>query len=148
MIRVSRFSQMNASTPIPGNRPVGWRVAALAALALIAAAVGAADLGTDLSLRPGETVDVDERLALTFVGVTRDSRCPAGVQCRVAGEAVVVFEARCADAEAELTFEVPRETTQTFEGYEITVTAVEPHPKAGKRIEPEDYVARFVVERS
>ena len=62
------------------------------------------------SLAVGETVTVDGTdLSLTFAAVPRDSRCPRDVTCIVAGEAVVVLEARLGGQETELTFKVPPE---------------------------------------
>lgn len=43
------------------------------------------------TLAAGETVTLPDASTLTYVGVASDSRCPPGVQCIQAGEAVVTF---------------------------------------------------------
>ena len=111
----------------------------------------AVSLGEEFSLRPGESESVDEdSLALTFVEVARDNRCAKDVQCIVAGEAVAIFRAETSDgASADLTFEVQPggSAQQPFEGYTITVVSVDPQTHSKRRIQPEDYIVRVLVER-
>ena len=138
-------------TPCRIPKPPWTSWLATAALALAVAATAAAgSLGEESELRSGETVSYDEgALSLTFEGVSRDNRCPKGVQCIVAGEAVVELTAEAGGAHATLTFKVPgRDPSQDFGGYTITVTAVDPQTRPGRQIAPEDYVVRLVVERS
>ena len=106
------------------------------------------------SLAVGETVTVDGTdLSLTFAAVPRDSRCPRDVTCIVAGEAVVVLEARLGGQETELTFKVPPEgpegpggeDEQELDGFTIIVVELEPETNSTKKIDPSDYVATVVV---
>ena len=128
-------------------------LAALAVMAHILLGTAlAAPMGEEFPLRLGDSESVDEgSLSLTFVEVARDNRCPKDVQCIVAGEAVAIFAAETSDgASADLTFEVPPggSATQSYEGYTITVVSVDPQTHSKRRIKPEDYVARVLVERS
>ena len=47
--------------------------------------------GAQATLAAGDTVTLPDASTLTYVGVASDSRCPPGVQCIQAGEAVVAF---------------------------------------------------------
>ena len=47
--------------------------------------------GAQATLAAGDTVTLPDASTLTYVGVASDSRCPPGVQCIQAGEAVVTF---------------------------------------------------------
>ncbi len=118
----------------------------------LATSAAAGSLGEGLALQPGETARFEqESLAVTFEGVSRDNRCPRDVQCIVAGEAVVELTVETSgSAPGKLTLKVPGggSAAGSFEGYTITVTAVDPQTLSRRRIAPEDYVARIVVERS
>jgi len=76
-------------------------------LALPPVAAGAgparpATLGEAFVLRIGEAAELTgERLELCFGGVRSDSRCPEGVKCFWAGDAVVVLDAQIPDAPDE-----------------------------------------------
>lgn len=103
------------------------------------------------SLAVGETVTVDGMdVSLTFADVPRDSRCPRDVNCVVAGEAIVVFEARTGGRETELTFKVPpggpgTKAEQVFDRFTITIVGLEPQTDSTKKIDASDYVATVVV---
>lgn len=48
--------------------------------------------GESFAMQPGETVVLPDRSTLRYVNVKSDSRCPPGVQCIQAGNAVVDFQ--------------------------------------------------------
>ena len=107
-------------------------------------------LDEPFSLRVGESSEIaDTDLLLTFVEVPQDSRCPEDVNCIVAGEAIVVFEARSSGERQELTFEVPPGGSDFLAHAEFTVSIqrLEPPTKAGEPIDPSSYVAELVVAR-
>jgi hypothetical protein len=89
-------------------------------------------------LRVGDVVQIDgSSAALTFKAVTRDSRCPKGVRCIRAGEAVVVLELRGGSGETStLTFDVPPGggASKSPGGYRIEI-----------EIAPRDYTATVAV---
>ena len=96
----------------------------------------------------GETARLDDaELLLTFREVTRDSRCPKEVSCIVAGSGVVRFDAVVAGETTTLTFEIPPggEDAQSLGGLTVMLTALEPEPEAGKKMERSRYVAKLVV---
>ncbi len=109
---------------------------------------GAQALDEPFSLRVGESRSLEEAgLALRFTEITSDSRCPIGVDCFVAGEARLVFQAEFGSESLELLFQVPPagRDRQTFDRYSVTVTAFEPQTVEGRNIEVSDYVATLVV---
>lgn len=107
------------------------------------------DAEAQMEIPLGETRVLDEeRLAITFARVMEDSRCPAGVQCVTAGNAIVglILQER-----GEATRPVRLNThadprTVSHEGYVISVVDLRPLPTAGGP-EREDYVVRLHVVR-
>ena len=115
---------------------------------LAALAGGAQALGEAFSLGVGEASSLEDgELRLRFLAVPRDSRCPRGTNCLVAGEAHVVVQVELGSQRAELLFKVPPDggDTQSFDRFRITVTALEPQTEAERRIETSDYVATLKV---
>ena len=103
-------------------------------------------------LRVGETLRIGgTNASLTFARVERDSRCPKGVRCIRAGEAVVVFSVREEDgAVSTLTFEVPPGggASQSFHGYRIQIVGLDPQAETDVEIAPSDYVATIAVQKA
>jgi hypothetical protein len=80
--------------------------------------------------------------------VTRDSRCPKGVRCIRAGEAVVVLELReGADETSTLTLDVPPGggASQSLRGYRIEIVSLDPQAEADVEIAPRDYTATIGI---
>jgi len=100
-------------------------------------------------LRVGDVVQIDGSIAaLTFKAVTRDSRCPKGVRCIRAGEAVVVLELRAgADETSTLTFDVPPDggASQSLRAYRIEILSLDPQAEADVEIAPRDYIATIGI---
>lgn len=97
----------------------------------------------------GETRLLDEeRLAINFARVLEDSRCPAGVQCVTAGNAMVgliLHERGEATRMVQLnTHREPR--TVSHEGYVISVVDLQPYPTAGGQ-PPQSHTVRLHVVR-
>ncbi|HEU0013799.1 MAG TPA: hypothetical protein VFQ45_08950 [Longimicrobium sp.] len=122
------------------------RAAAVAALVL-AAGCGLgrprpAMLPAEVRIPVGATRTVDGgELAISFARVSEDSRCPRGVQCVTAGNAVVALllqERGAASQAVDLnTGQEPR--SARYEGYLVELVALEPVPEQGRT--PTDYVA-------
>ncbi|MFD0684817.1 hypothetical protein [Actinomadura fibrosa] len=75
------------ATPPSATRPAAPSDPARATEPTPRTAVGK---GEDFTLAPGQTARVDGgNLAVRFVGVTNDSRCPSSVQCMWEGDAIV-----------------------------------------------------------
>jgi hypothetical protein len=107
------------------------------------------DASQQIEIPLGETRLLDEeRLAISFARVLEDSRCPAGVQCITAGNAVVgliLHERGESTRMVELnTHTAPR--TVSHEGYVITVVDLRPLPASGDPA-PENAAVRLHVVR-
>ncbi len=57
--------------------------------------------GSAFAMQPGETVTLSDRSTLRYVNMKSDSRCPPGVQCIHAGNAVLAFESRPASGSVQ-----------------------------------------------
>jgi hypothetical protein len=103
-------------------------------------------------LEPAETVRVAaERVTVRFDGVTADSRCPIDVVCIWAGDATAVVRLEKPERKPG-TFELhtmPRfGSDATYEGLVVHLEAVNPRPRLGAQIAPEDYRVTLVVRRA
>lgn len=107
------------------------------------------DAARQVELPLGETILLDEeRLAISFLRVVEDSRCPVDVQCVTAGNAVVglVLQERGEATRAVTlnTHESPR--TVSHEGYVISAVELQPG-RTSTGPAPERYVVRLHVVR-
>ena len=119
-------------------------------LATLLALAAGSDPGLDeaFSLKIGESMSLGAAgLELRFLDVPRDSRCPLDVSCIVAGEAHVVIQAVTDDGNSELVFKLPPRGSdaQVFQGFLVTVRALEPQTEETKPIASADFVATLVV---
>ncbi len=114
-------------------------------------------IGSDaLQVRSGVTFDlkagqeaqvVGTPITLRFKSVSQDSRCPSGVQCVWAGDAVVNLrvsstEGTTLDTGVHTNLE-PR--TAVVSGYQVRVVGLNPAPKSGVAIPAGNYVASLQV---
>jgi hypothetical protein len=99
-------------------------------------------LGKQFTLPVGKTETITgEALKIEFLEVTNDSRCPTGAQCVMAGEAKCLMLINYNNSQSSLTFTQEgsnEENVMDFNIYRI-VFRLEPYPKLGKEIAPEDY---------
>ncbi|HEX8691911.1 MAG TPA: hypothetical protein VF746_05810 [Longimicrobium sp.] len=108
-------------------------------------------LNQPFTLRTGQTAVVSgEGLSVRFESVPSDSRCPTGVQCIWAGNAVVRVvlskDGKAAGFELNTNLE-PR--TASYLNYEIELLQLDPYPTAkGGAISQSQYRATFVVRKA
>jgi hypothetical protein len=105
-------------------------------------------LGAPFQLAVGSSARIEDTdLTLRFSEVTGDNRCPKDVNCIVAGEAVVVFEAASGPERARLTFEIPPSggDDADFAGFRVAITELAPEPESGRPLDPSEYVATVLV---
>ena len=110
-----------------------------------------AAIGQPFPLHVGQAARLAKSdLDLYFRRVASDSRCPTGVQCIQAGEAVVTLEGRILKGPAE-TFDVHlapgSDGERLFDGYRIRLVRLDPHPVAGATPDTTVYLGTFVVEQ-
>jgi hypothetical protein len=107
----------------------------------------AATLNAPIQLAPGQSAVFDaEDLAVKFVGIDSDSRCPSDVACVWAGEIIV----RLAVRKNRRTQELSISSTQSLplEDFVVTVLEVLPPPASSHRIAPADYRVTLKVTRT
>jgi hypothetical protein len=104
---------------------------------------------TPFDLKVGETVVVeDQLLTVTFNGVTSDSRCPLGVLCIQAGDAVLsVGAVRLPDhgGAVELHGGPGQPDGARFQDFNIRLVELSPPRRMNATIASGDYVATLVV---
>ncbi|HEY5809179.1 MAG TPA: hypothetical protein VIT67_14495 [Povalibacter sp.] len=105
-----------------------------------------AELGTGVTVAPGEVVKISE-LKVRFIAVTEDSRCPRDTTCFWAGEVKV-----------QIAIEQPSQPLQQAEveeggntvvgDYRVTVLRVQPERTSETKIPPQDYRATLKVDKA
>ena len=109
------------------------------------------DLTREFRLRVGERTEVgDEGLAIAFLGVQEDSRCPIDVDCIWAGDAEVVLEVvigrRAAETIVLHSALEPKVVVHADHG--IRLVELEPDPLSTVPIRQRNYVATLSVSRA
>lgn len=103
-------------------------------------------LGEDITLAPGEAIQVTgEKLAVEFIAVTEDSRCPLDATCVWAGEVKVALELRTGAEEARL--EIVAGQAVEHGPWRVHVLQVQPERTSSTPIAAEAYRATLRVER-
>ena len=104
-------------------------------------------LDLPIGLKIGETANIDSDLTMTLIEV-EDSRCPSDVVCIWQGTVTAKVQLQKEDRDIGF-YSIPMETLgddeQTFDGFYIQLTNVEPYPKSTKPIGSSDYSLTFVV---
>ncbi|MBX3010950.1 MAG: hypothetical protein KF832_05560 [Caldilineaceae bacterium] len=96
--------------------------------------------------------DTAEPLRLQLTRVVSDSRCPATVDCAVAGQAEFALTLQTEDVGSAQLFTIGSYTSQDqntvrYAGYVIELTAVQPPaPPPGQQLKPEAYRVTLIVQ--
>ena len=109
-------------------------------------------LGEEFVLRVEQTVTLGDGtdLRLTFEAVREDSRCPVGVTCVWAGDAVVAIAVDHTASGAktlELHTNASFATDAPLDGNTVSLLELSPTPREGSTIEVDQYRATLVVRR-
>ncbi len=130
----------------------------LAFAAVLLTLAAACNSATDLKLDRPTPVPVNDRvpvagapLAVRFVGVSGDSRCPRNAMCVWAGDAVAQVDLVAPGDSLRValhTNAAAGPTTATFHDYAVQLVSLEPVPEAGREIDPARYVAMLRVSRN
>ncbi len=90
-------------------------------------------------------------LAVTADRVVEDNRCPANVNCIVAGSVTVLFEftldGTSYPIQVTLDADKPQDAETEVAGYTIRLVTVNPYPQNANEIAQEDYSFSLVVEQ-
>ena len=104
-------------------------------------------LDLPISLKIGETASIDSDLTMTLLEV-EDSRCPSDVVCVWQGTVTAKVQLQKGGQDLGV-YTIPMETIegneQTFEGYYIRLTNVEPYPESTSPIEAPNYSLIFFI---
>lgn len=107
----------------------------------------AVKLGEEVTLAPGETAVVRAaKLAVRFVAVTDDSRCPRDTTCIWAGEVKVALE--FSGLEGTLPVELTEGKSANYGIYMATLLRVEPQPASNVRISAQGYRATLKIDQA
>ncbi len=137
------------------NRP-GLGLLATLVLTLSAARGAAAPGAAPVEVKPGDSFGIPlggevgiagTKVVVGFVAVLEDSRCPKGEQCITAGSARVVLRVRAgADSPVDVELATMRGPSEAgAAGLRLRLVALEPHPVAGKSIDPRSYLVKVSV---
>jgi hypothetical protein len=115
-----------------------------------ASGVKDATLGQEFEIKLGQQVSIRrEGLRISFSHVAEDSRCPEGVTCVWAGNGKVVLRLTKTRKRAGLmslnTGLDPKQ--DDYQGYDIKLVGLAPHPKKGVPMRKKNYVATLIVSR-
>ena len=103
--------------------------------------------GQPFDLRVGDSALTTDDLRVQFDTVRSDSRCPMDALCVRAGEAVIAITLSL-PGEAAVGREletVPAKAQTTFSRFTITLSSLAPYPRSDRQIQPNDYIATFIV---
>ena len=145
---------------------IGWTVVALAAVALggcqspgasegavvtePASSLAEVAVGEPFTLAPGDAARVTGTdLAVRFVGVDGDSRCPVDVTCVWEGDAAVVIETELGEARQSWRLHTPGESvgprTAGVGGLVLELVGLAPAPRSEAPIGPDAYRATLTA---
>ncbi|WP_055436271.1 hypothetical protein [Lacinutrix algicola] len=99
----------------------------------------------------GKTISIDD-LELKFISLESDSRCPTGVQCVWAGEAIAIVDVYKNGQKLEqkkITFPNRKKilTGNLFSSETLNISGlnIAPYPKHNIKIKPEDYYIQLDI---
>ena len=153
---------INAATSLGKLRASFWvpvifgvlLVTAFIAIATCAPSVDnkTVSLGDSFSLAVGQSASIDgEDLAIEFIDIIADSRCPLGVECIWQGEVACLVEITHSGTGQQRVLTYPGLTQELskaqFGSYQFTFS-VEPYPEAGKEIKKSEYRLNLLVTKA
>jgi hypothetical protein len=112
-----------------------------------------AELDKPFKLKIGQQAAIDsEKIAISLLNVTEDSRCPSDVVCVWQGQASVKVSAKVNGTDAGqfvLTIGGNEKPSAAFGGgrYLARLSSLEPYPVSTSQTKPEDYVATLMVSK-
>ena len=98
-------------------------------------------------LAPGQTVELAADVAIGFVSVLGDSRCPINAGCIQGGDAIVRLTVNTSRRNGERDLHTGTMAPVTFEDLEIHLVDLHPYPFGGRTTDPKDYRATVRVKR-
>ncbi|MFK8161913.1 MAG: hypothetical protein AB8H12_05560 [Lewinella sp.] len=113
----------------------------------VAGPVKTINFGATETMKVGETCKLEKsNTAITFLEVVSDNRCPRGVNCIQAGEAVILMKIDGGSPQ-KVTIDTDPKTVArlTIDGGTVEMTKLSPYPEARVRIDPAQRMLHFRV---
>jgi hypothetical protein len=111
----------------------------------VTGAVKTITFGTTETMKIGETCRLEKsNAAITFVEVVSDNRCPRGVNCIQAGEAVVMVKVGGGSPQRIKIDTSPKTKARLpIDGGTVEILALNPYPEDGVRIDPAQLILQI-----
>jgi hypothetical protein len=154
------MKQINNAATSPGKPRASFWVPVIFSVLLVTAFIAIAScapksdyktfsLGDSFSLSVGQSASIDgDDLAIRFIDVITDSRCPSGVECIWQGEVACLVEITHSGTGQEKVLTYPGLTQGPSQAqigsYQFTFS-VGPYPEAGKQIEKSEYRLNLLI---
>jgi len=104
---------------------------------------------TVIFIRFGESVNIERRITIAFLGVDSDSRCPFGADCIWAGDAAVRLNVSSRNSQQQFILHTTLSPDSFIsDNYTIKLDSLKPYPKIGIQIKPEDYIAWLKIKKN
>ncbi len=91
--------------------------------------------------------DADRQVYICLDSVISDSRCPTGVECVWAGEAIARFKIEKYNELPSFIDLIEGTRDTLISGYRFSFLKLLPYPQYGIQVKPEDYKARIVIKK-
>ena len=105
--------------------------------------------GEPFTLKAGQKATFnDNELSISFASVSEDSRCATGVECIWEGQVTAVFRVVVAGeavGDKSLTVRGGLPDSIDFNGYTLSISAVDPYPEHEVPIKAADYTATLTL---
>ena len=139
-------------------RNLAW-VAIAPAAALFSTTVASAASKRSESISIGESYRYDNDLKITFLAVTKESRCPMNAKCTSAGDAEILLRVKAGGGPAKnyrlhthlkprrqiIPIEYPEGMAGIPKSYQLRIADLSPLPIAGKKTKPSDYRLKLAI---
>jgi len=111
--------------------------------------IAAISPGVPFTLKAGQQAALNvDQVVVSFVNIPEDSRCPSDVTCVWAGQVTAVLRVVVggqALGDKSLTQMAGQPVSVAFNGYSLTLSAVNPYPISTTPIKPMDYEATLIL---
>jgi hypothetical protein len=101
----------------------------------------------EVTLAVGQSVSIVDSVAIKFVGVQGDSRCPADAMCIQGGDALVKLQVSRDRDTRDVELHTGNTQPATYEDFTIALVQLSPYPFSSRTIEPDEYRVTVRVTR-
>lgn len=112
------------------------------------------------SISIGETYRYDKDLRITFLAVTKESRCPMNAKCTSAGDAEILLRVKAGEGPAKnyrlhthlkprrqiISVKYPEGMVGIPKSYQLSIADLSPLPIAGEKTKQSDYRLKLAIQ--